>query len=86
MSEEATDLVCRDLFPALTGQCTTATTVISGRPDLPSPAEAAQHEMAQTARDCLYVNTYLGYESRTIPEPLAQQLEETFPARQSAQR
>ena len=86
MSEEATDLVCRDLFPALTGQCTTATTVISGRPDLPSPAEAAQYEMAQTAHDYLYVSTYLGYESRTIPDALAQQLEEIFPAKQSAPR
>ncbi len=86
MSEEAVDLVCRDLFPALTECCTTATTVIPGRADLPAPAEAAEYEMAQTAADYLYVSTYLGYESRTVPEELAKQLDRVFGAARSTRR
>lgn len=72
MSEQAADLVCRRVAPALAGRHVTedATLPPPAEPrieDLPVEEQAARAvgcEMAQRLADLLFVSTYLGYERR----------------------
>ena len=65
MSEEATDLVAREIAPPLERLHMTALTPLAApvRPDDSAMIRfAVEEEMAQTLRDLLYVSTYWGYE------------------------
>lgn len=65
MSEELVDRLCAEIAPSLVGQCTTANTPLSETdPRAVTLRYAAEHEMAQTVEDYLYVSTYRGYEQR----------------------
>ena len=64
MSEEAADLVCREIAPALAPLHRTAET------PFPQRELAIGDGMEQHLRDYLFVSTYLGYESRWDAESL----------------
>lgn len=58
MSEQAAELACREIAPALCGSSATAYTVL---PDFP---ESREWELEQHLADHLYISTYLGYEKQ----------------------
>ena len=64
MSEEAAELACQEIAPALCGRSVTADAVI---PDFP---EAREWELEQHLADHLYISTYLGYEKKWDPQSL----------------
>ena len=67
MSEEAVDLLAREIAPPLEGLHMTALTplVAPKRPDDSTMIRfAVEEEMAQSLKDLLYVSTYWGYERR----------------------
>lgn len=64
MSEEAADLVCREIAPELTSTHRTAVT------PFPSANRAIGDAMEQHVSDYLFVSTYLGYERRWDTESL----------------
>jgi glycerol-3-phosphate dehydrogenase len=64
MSEEAADLVCREIAPQLAGVHRTAET------PFPQQDRAIGDAMEQHLRDYLFVSTYLGYERRWSAESL----------------
>lgn len=75
MSEEAADLVTREIAPALTSVHVTAQTPLPRTP-IPQTPEAAvrqavNSEMAQRLTDALLISSYLGYEHRWTAESLA---------------
>ncbi len=78
MSEQAADLVCAEIAPALAKVHLTASTplgrdgheLMMGADDRARIAYAVEHEMAQRLADFLYVSTYLGYEKRWTAESL----------------
>lgn len=65
MSEEAADLIMREIAPPLEGLHLTALTPLAApaRPDDAGMIRfAVEQEMAQSLRDLLYISTYWGYE------------------------
>ncbi|MBI1895851.1 MAG: glycerol-3-phosphate dehydrogenase/oxidase [Acidobacteria bacterium] len=68
MSEQAGDMLCRELAPSLEGVHLTAETPVAGLPPASRRdeviARAAHHEMAQHLADLLFVSTTWGYEQR----------------------
>lgn len=76
MSEQAADLVAREIAPQLVGQCVTAQVPLEGRPPLapagdPQQIAVAVHqEMARRLADLLFVCTYWGYERRWSADAL----------------
>ncbi len=72
MSEEASDLACRDVAPELESIHLTAERSL---PRLERPADeidrAVSVEMAQRLSDLMFVSTYWGYERQWTPDSLA---------------
>lgn len=70
MSEEAANMICAELAPALASMRLTAHTVLPPREE-PSLAQAVKQEFARRLGDYLFVSTYLGYERRWDEKALA---------------
>ncbi len=64
MSEEAAELACQEIAPALCGRTVTADAVIQDFP------ESREWELEQHLADHLYISTYLGYEKRWDPQSI----------------
>ncbi len=74
MSEEASDLVAREIAPPLAGLHPTSRTPFPADLLPPSPGEriafAVRHEMARRLADVMFVSTYRGYEQQWEREEL----------------